>query len=104
MRKRGHGNGLIDSLALIAARRCHHGNSHRTYSAPDYGPEQDTVRGAPRIPTANRARCTVARPHRSDRATAGSASTATGCHGSRVRPTQHPTASVDTQIRPLVDT
>ena len=36
--------------------------------APDSGHEPDTGRGAPRIATANRARCTVARPQRSARA------------------------------------
>ena len=59
----------LDGPAAAPQRgRCHRGNSHGAATAPDYGPEQDTVRGAPRIPTANRARCTVARPQRSARA------------------------------------
>ena len=63
-----------------------HGNSHSAAPTPDSGPEPDTGRGAPRTPPANRARCTVARPRRSARATAGSASPAAGCHGSRAIP------------------
>ena len=69
-----------------AASRCHIGNGHSAYTAPDYRPVYDTGRGAPRIPPANFARCTVANPQRSARATAGSASTATGCHGRSARP------------------
>ena len=53
-----------------AAGRCHLGNSHSADTAPDYGPEQDTGRGDPRIYAADRARCTVAKPQRCARATA----------------------------------
>ena len=49
-------------MTFSAAGRCHFGNGHTAASAPYSGPEPDTGRGAPRIPTANRARCTVARP------------------------------------------
>ena len=45
-------------------------NSHSAAPAKDSRPVQDTGRRAPRIYTANRARCTVARPQRSARATA----------------------------------
>ena len=43
---------------------CHRGNGHSAATTPDYGHEPDTGRGAPLIPTTNRARCTVARPQR----------------------------------------
>ena len=59
------------------------GNGHSAAPAPDSGPEPGTGRRASRIHPANLARCTVTRPRRN-------ASTAAGCHGSRVRPTQHP--------------
>ena len=57
-----------------AGRPQHRGNGHSADQTPDYGPEPDTGRGAPRTPPANRARCTGARPRRN-------ASTAAGCHG-----------------------
>ena len=52
---------------LFGGECCHLGNSHSAYSAQDYGPAKDTVQGYPLISTANRARCTVARPRRSAR-------------------------------------
>ena len=75
----GRPSGAHESVGSRATRglhtahreRCHAGNSHSAYTAPDSGPEQDTGRGAPRIHPANRARCTVAGPQRSARATAG---------------------------------
>ena len=53
---------------LFGGGCCYTGNSHSAAPAPDSGHEPDTGRGAPRIATANRARCTVARPQRSARA------------------------------------
>ena len=46
------------------------GNGHSADAAPDSGPEPDTGRRAPRIYPTDRARCTVANPQRSARATA----------------------------------
>ena len=53
-----------------ARERRHRGNNHSAATAPDSGPAYDTGRRAPLISPADLARCTVARPQRSARATA----------------------------------
>ena len=49
---------------------CHRGNSHSAAPSTYAGPQPYTGRCSPRIYTADLARCTVARPQRSARATA----------------------------------
>ena len=69
-RSEAEDGGAVDALGvrrlsgLFGSDCCHCGNGHSGATAPDYGPEPDTGRGAPRIYTANRARCTVAGPQR----------------------------------------
>ena len=72
---------MTDSLAVIApaetaigpprrASRSHYGNGKTPCSGPDSGTIPDATAAVPLISTADLARCTVARPQRSARATA----------------------------------
>ena len=76
-RGRGHRRSSVTSSRVgrgvaqpVGLRFRHTGNAHNAAQAQDSGPEPDTARGAPRIPPGYRARCRVARPQRSARATA----------------------------------